>query len=203
MFYNDASRQLQDRFDSRRIADRLLESRRRDAFIEDDKSIIELAPLFFLATADAHGRPDCSVKGGNPGFIRIVDRNALVFPDYDGNGMFRSLGNLLQNSRVGMLFLEFGGEHRKLRVNGTASITELGSLSRDHPGAKLLIRVTALDIFPNCPRYIPDFMLNAGSIYNPSNGYVPPAPLWKSKPDLREYLPSSQCGVCAKPKTER
>src|SRR5215471_3699006 len=187
-FYHEGSRNLQDRMDSRRIADRLYETRRKDHFTEVERSIIEGASMFFLATADAEGRPDCSVKGGNPGFVRVIDRNALVFPDYDGNGMFRSLGNISVNPSVALLFLELGGEGRKLRVNGVASITPVSD-SSVMLGAKLLVRVTALDVFPNCPRYLPHMDMVAPSAYNPRQEYVPPEPFWKSKPDLKEFLP--------------
>ena len=63
--------------------------------------------MFFLATADEHGMPQCSYKGGDPGFVRVVDEHTLAFPSYDGNGMYLSLGNLLVNPQVGILFIDF------------------------------------------------------------------------------------------------
>ncbi len=103
IMYHDGNRQLQDRFDSRRISDRLEEKLTRTAFSADDKAFIESAAYFFLATADAQGRPDCSFKGGMPGFVRVTGASELAFPDYDGNGMFKSLGNLIVNPNVGLL----------------------------------------------------------------------------------------------------
>src|SRR5690349_17153543 len=108
-FYNQESRKLQDSFDSRRIADRLADVRLHAAFTDTDREIIESSAFFFLATADSGGRPDCSFKGGEPGFVRIVGDDILEFPDYDGNGMFRSLGNISENPEIGMLFIEFSG----------------------------------------------------------------------------------------------
>ncbi|MBP6817540.1 MAG: pyridoxamine 5'-phosphate oxidase family protein, partial [Burkholderiaceae bacterium] len=70
--YHSGMRQLQDRFDSRRIADRLDERLGRTQFTPDDRAFIESRPLFFLASADAQGRPDCSHKGGDPGFVRVT-----------------------------------------------------------------------------------------------------------------------------------
>ena len=93
IMYHDGNRHLQDRFDSRRISDRLEEKLTRTAFNDDDKAFIEGAAYFFLATADSEGRPDCSFKGGMPGFVRVTGASELAFPDYDGNGMFKSLGN--------------------------------------------------------------------------------------------------------------
>jgi hypothetical protein len=111
-FYNDGSRTLQDRFDTRRLADRLEQVTMREAFTDEDRAFIGRASMFFLATADADGRPDCSYKGGIPGFVQVIDPQTLVFPSYDGNGQFRSLGNMLLNPQVGMLFICASGTIR-------------------------------------------------------------------------------------------
>src|ERR1700746_4049521 len=155
IMYHAGNRQLQDRFDSRRISDRLEEKLTRTQFTADDKAFIESLPYFFLATADAAGRPDCSYKGGMPGFVRVTATNELAFPDYDGNGMFKSLGNLLQNPHVGLLFIDMHGKPRRLRVNGEAKVSRDDPLLAHTVGAQLIVRVTAAAIFPNCPRYIP------------------------------------------------
>jgi predicted pyridoxine 5'-phosphate oxidase superfamily flavin-nucleotide-binding protein len=115
IMYHDGNRRLQDQFDSRRISDRLEQKLTRTAFTDDDKTFIESALYFFLATADAQGRPDCSFKGGTPGFVRVTGPSELAFPDYDGNGMFKSLGNLLVNPQVGMLFIDMHQRPRRLR----------------------------------------------------------------------------------------
>ena len=94
--YHRGSRRLQDRFDTRRLADRLDERFVRRAVIDDDdRAFIERMDMFFLATADAEGRPQCSYKGGDPGFVRVLDEHTIAFPNYDGNGMYLSMGNLL------------------------------------------------------------------------------------------------------------
>ena len=114
--YHHGNRRLQDRFDSRGISDRLEEKLARTAFTDDDRAFIESAQYFFLATADAEGRPDCSFKGGMPGFVRVTGPSELAFPDYDGNGMFKSLGNILVNAEIGLLFIAMHGKPRRLRV---------------------------------------------------------------------------------------
>jgi uncharacterized protein len=194
--YHEGNRELQDRFDSRRIADRLEETRVYTRFTEIDREIIERAPFFFLATADRAGRPDCSYKGGIPGFVRVEGDDLLAFPHYDGNGMFKSLGNVLINPEVGMLFLEFSGQQRRLRVNGTASVHQDDPLLETMPGSQLIVRVKARHIFPNCPRYIHQMELVKESVYAPRPGHQPPDPLWKSKPDLKDYLPSPEKPNC-------
>src|SRR5512139_2292496 len=112
VMFHDGNRRLQDQFDSRRISDRLEEKLTRHAFTDQDRGFIDQALFFFLATADAQGRPDCSFKGGSPGFVRVIAPDELAFPDYDGNGMFKSLGNILVNPAVGLLFIDMGEKPR-------------------------------------------------------------------------------------------
>jgi len=198
--YHDGSRSLQDRFATRRLADRLVEKLARSAFTEEDRTFIESRPLFFLATADAQGRPDCSYKGGVPGFVRVVDPHTLAFPNYDGNGMFKSLGNILLNPHVGLLFIDFERPNR-LRVNGTATVQEDDPLRSGFPGAQLIVRVRADAIFPNCPRYIHKMQIVEQSVYAPCEGHTPPVPKWKRFPEFRDVLPPGD--PAADPQTER
>lgn len=188
-FYHDGSRALQARFGSTALADRLEEKLHRSAFTDDDKAFIEAAAFFFLATADVDGRPDCSFKGGRPGFVRVVAADLLVFPDYDGNGMFRSLGNISVNPNVGMLFIAMGASPKRLRVNGRAEIAFDDPLMEDFAGAQALVRVTPAHIFPNCPRYIPDLETGALSKYAPLAGAEPVEPAWKANPDFKDVVP--------------
>lgn len=188
IMFHDGNRRLQDTFESRRIADRLEEKLTRTEFTSDDKAFIEGTLYFFLATADAEGRPDCSFKGGLPGFVRIVGSSELAFPDYDGNGMFKSLGNILVNPNVGMLFIDLAVKPRRLRVNGVASVHREDPLIESFAGAQMLVRVKARAIFPNCPRYIPALDKGEPSIYAPRPDYEPPEPAWKRFDDFKDYV---------------
>lgn len=179
ILYHDGNRQLQDRFDSRRISDRL-ESLTRIAFSAEDITFIESAAYFFIATADADGRPDCSFKGGMPGFVRVTGPSELAFPDYDGNGMFKSLGNVVVNPNVGLLFIALHGTPKRLRVNGCARVRDDDPLLKETVGAQLIVRLEARAIFPNCPRYIPEMQMTGPSIYTPQPHCDPPEPAWKS-----------------------
>lgn len=187
--YHDETRRLQDQFDTRRLADRLAERLLRTAFNDEDRSFIEGQRMFFLATTDADGFPDCSYKGGDPGFVRVLDERTLVFPSYDGNGMFKSLGNIRANAAVGLLFLSFE-EPKRLRVNGTATVSSDDTAMQLFPGAQLLVRVTPRHIFPNCPRYIPKMQLVETSPYVPRAGCSAPIPNWKKRPQFKEVLPA-------------
>jgi hypothetical protein len=186
--YHDGSRRLQDRFDSRRISDQLEKKLTRSEFTEDDKAFIESLPYFFLATADGGGQPDCSFKGGMPGFVRVSGPSELVFPDYDGNGMFKSLGNILINPNIGMLFIAMHGKPQRLRVNGKATVSDADPLLAETVGAQLIVRVAARVIFPNCPRYVPTMQLIEPSIYAPRPGCPAPEPGWKSFADFKDHV---------------
>jgi len=188
VLYHDGNRRLQDAFDSRRIADRLEEKLTRTAFTADDKAFIEGAVYFFIATADGEGRPDCSFKGGMPGFVRVTGASELAFPDYDGNGMFKSLGNLAVNANVGLLFIALHDKPKRLRVNGTALVSRDDPLLAKTVGAQLIVRVTARAIFPNCPRYIPTMQLVEPSIYTPRPGCEPVEPAWKGFADFKDHV---------------
>jgi predicted pyridoxine 5'-phosphate oxidase superfamily flavin-nucleotide-binding protein len=189
--YHAGMRQLQDRFDSRRLADRLDQKLSRSVFSAQDREFIESRTLFFLATADADGQPDCSYKGGAPGFVRVTGDGELAFPHYDGNGMFRSLGNVLVNPAVALLFIDFERPNR-MRVNGRASIAAADPLRASFVGAQLVVRVRATRIFPNCPRYIHRMSITEPSSYVPREGYTPPVPAWKRFDAFCDVLPKEK-----------
>jgi hypothetical protein len=188
--YNEGNRSLQDRFDSRRLADRLEERKVTDTIDAEDRAFIESVDMFFIATADEQGRPTCSYKGGDPGFVKVLDEHTIAFPIYDGNGMFLSAGNVLVNPEVGLLFISFE-RRRRLRLNGTAGAAADDELVPAWPGAQLVVRVRAREVFPNCPRYIHRYELVERSPYVPAAGIEPPVPDWKTRDWARDVLPSS------------
>ena len=187
--YHEGNRGLQSHFGSQALADRLIEKTHRTAFSDSDKTFIESSGFFFLATADAEGQPDCSFKGGAAGFVKVITPTLLVYPDYDGNGMFKSLGNVRVNPHVGLLFIAMGERPRRLRVNGTAELSFDDPLLGGFPGGQMLVRITPTHIFPNCPRYIPNMQIVAPSVYVPQAGCAPVEPAWKSSADFRDVVP--------------
>ena len=186
--YHEGSRVLQGRFDSRRLADRIDEHLVRNTIDDDDTAFIERCDMLFLATADGRGRPSCSYKGGDPGFVRVVDERTVAFPSYDGNGMYVSAGNVLVNPHVGLLFINFE-ERKRLRLNGIASFHDDDPLLRDYPGAQIIIRVRAEQVFPNCPRYIHQYRLVQRSRFVPRDGETTPVPRWKRADWSHDALP--------------
>jgi predicted pyridoxine 5'-phosphate oxidase superfamily flavin-nucleotide-binding protein len=187
--YHAGQRELQDRFDSRRIADRLDEVTYATALDERTRAFVEGASMFFLATADAEGRPDCSYKGGDPGFVVAVTPTEIAWPDYDGNGQFRSLGNLRANPHCGLLFIDWAKPSR-LRINGTTSVSADDPLLASWPGAQLVVRLAIAQVFPNCPRYIHRMEMTEPSPYVPRAESAPPRPGWKDSPTFRDALPA-------------
>jgi hypothetical protein len=186
--YHAGNRQLQDRFDTRRLADRIEERIVGETIDDDDRAFIEARDMFFLATADEQGRPQCSYKGGDPGFVRVVDERTLAFPCYDGNGMYLSFGNALLNPNVGLLFIDFEGRKR-LRLNGVASVDENDPLRADWPEAQFVVRVRATEVFPNCPRYIHEYRLVQRSRFVPKAECETPVPAWKTREWSNDVLP--------------
>jgi predicted pyridoxine 5'-phosphate oxidase superfamily flavin-nucleotide-binding protein len=187
--YHEGNRRLQDAFDTRRLADRLEEVKVRDVIDAADRAFIEGLDMFFLATADAQGRPTCSYKGGDPGFVRVLDERTVAFPDYDGNGMFLSLGNALVNPEVGLLFVSFE-RRRRVRLNGTASVDPGDPLLTSWPEARAVVRVRAREVFPNCPRYIHHYELVERSRFVPHAGEATPVPEWKRTEWASDVLPA-------------
>lgn len=187
-FYHDGMRQLQDARETRRLADRLEHVTVHASFSDEDRAFIQRSAMFFVATADASGHPDCSYKGGLPGFVRVLDDRTLCIPDYDGNGMYRTWGNVLVNPHVGLLFIDVE-RPRRLRVNGTARITDADPLLNEFPGSVFIVRVTADRIFTNCPRYVHTIALLEHSKYAPRPDYSPPVPRWKTLPEFSDSLP--------------
>ena len=187
--YHVGSRGLQDQFDTRRLADRLEERIVTDVIDDGQRRFVEAVDCFFLATADEEGRPNCSYKGGDPGFLRVVDERTLAFPNYDGNGMYLSMGNVLRNPEVGMLLIDFERGHR-MRINGSAAIDADDPLMAEFPEAQFVVRVSVREVFPNCPRYIHRRTLVERSAYVPRAGCETPVPDWKRSELADGVLPA-------------
>lgn len=187
-FYHEGSRQLQDRFETRPLADRLAEAIVSPQISPEDKAFIEAQNMFFLATVDKEGRPDCSYKGGSVGLVKVLDEQTLAFPSYDGSGMFLSAGNVLVNPPVSLLFVDFQRQAR-LRVKGNAFIQDDDPLLANWPEAELIVRVKLREMFPNCPRYIHKMTLVEESVFVPKSHCETPAPAWKRLEVVADVLP--------------
>ena len=187
--YRPSHRALQQQFDTERLADRLEATRFREALTDEDSAFIARLDYFFLATADADGFPNCSYKGGGAGFVRVPDARTIVFPVFDGNGMYLSLGNASENPAIGMLFIDFENQKR-LRLNGTASFAAADSADPPYPEAQFVVRVAVRQVFPNCPRYIHRMQRVESSKFVPRPGVRTPVPGWKRMDWAFDALPA-------------
>ena len=186
--YHDGSRSLQRQFDTQRLANRLDEAIVHDYITEDDRDFIQSLDLFFIATVDDRGRVNCSYKGGEPGFIRVLDPQTIAFPNYDGNGMYLSMGNVIKTGQVGLLFIDFQNQSR-MRLNGEATIDLQDPLLAEYPEAQFIVRVKAREVFPNCSRYIHRMILDERSVFVPRAGCTTPVPGWKKGDFVADVLP--------------
>lgn len=189
--FHDGNLYFQDKFGTRRLAERIA-MRASETLSATQREFIEQADMFFMATCDHRGLPTCSYKGGDPGFVAVVDDATIAFPNYDGNGKYQSMGNLLKNPNVGLLFIDFIGQAR-LRLQGVVSIDERDPLMARYPGAQFVARVGITEVYSNCARYIHKYELVERSAYVPREGKAAPVPEWKR--ELREYLPEGNRGV--------
>ena len=187
--FHDGSRLLQDRFDTRRLADRIDERLVVDTVSDHDRAFIEARDMFFLASSDEDGHPTCSYKGGDPGFVHVLDERTIAFPNYDGNGMYLSMGNVLRHPDVGLLFIDF--EHpSRLRLEGKASIDLDDPLLPEWPEAQFVVRVAVVRVYPNCPRYIHRYTLVERSKFVPHQARETPVPDWKRSDWACDVLPA-------------
>ncbi len=195
--YSEQHRQLQDQFSTRKMADRLEEMIVKDAVDDMDKGFIESRDYFFLSTVDQNGHPTVSYKGGDPGFIRVIDPYTIAFPSYDGNGMFFSMGNISANPKVGILFIDF--EHpNRLRLHGEATVIANDPLLATYTEAELIVRVKVTKIWVNCPRYIPRMQRVAPSQYVPRAACETPLAVWKRLDVVQDVLPPKDVGRAEK-----
>ena len=187
-FYTSEQRDLQKRFDSSRLADTVVTAIVRDEIEEPHIPFIESRDFFFLSTVSAEGEPTVSYKGGPVGIVKVLESRTLVFPSYDGNGMFKSMGNIKATSKVGLLFIDMETPNR-IRVQGNATLTEDDPELARYPGANMLVRVAVTSCFLNCARYIHKHQRTATSPYIPDEGGEQPHPSWQRIDLVQDSLP--------------
>ena len=195
--YGDNHRALQEQFETRRLADAIEQVAMETEVVGPHKDFIESRDMFFLSTVDHNGRPTVSYKGGDPGFVKVVDDTTVVFPSYDGNGMFLSMGNIRGNKNIGMLFINFEVPHR-LRLQGEATLHDDDPAMELYKEADLIIRVRVSEIFVNCPRYVHKYQKVDPSRYVPRTECDTPLAGWKRIDMIQEVLPSKDQGRAAK-----
>lgn len=193
--FGDIHRALQMAFDTRALADRVEAVALKPEIDDMAKAFIESREMFFLSTIDHMGRPTVSYKGGAKGFVRVVDQTTLMFPSYDGNGMYLSMGNISGNAEIGMLFIDFEKPFR-LRAQGRAELIVGGEDVKAFKEAEMVVKVSIHEVWMNCPRYVHRFKKIETSRYAPGVEDETPFCEWKRidamqdvvRPDEREKV---------------
>ncbi|MBZ4201040.1 MAG: pyridoxamine 5'-phosphate oxidase family protein [Methylotenera sp.] len=185
--YGEQHRLIQDAFGTRGMADRVEELVCRSEFDDGAKGFIESVNMFFLSSIDHQGRPTVSFKGGDAGFVKVLDSTTLIFPSYDGNGMFFSMGNISTNPQVGLLFISFETPNR-LRVQGSASLSKDPALLAHYKEADFVVTVKLSEFWQNCPRYIPKYKKVRDSRYVPRADCETPLAGWKQVDLVQDIL---------------
>lgn len=185
--YGPEHRALQDQQDSRRMADRIEMIAVKPEVDDMAKAFIEGRDMFFLSSIDHAGRPTVSYKGGDPGFVRVLDAGTIAFPSYDGNGMHFSMGNIAGNPEIGCLFIDFEKPFR-LRLQGRAELSRDPAILGLFNEAEFAVRVAVSDVWMNCPRYIHRYQKVQPSRYVPRAEAETPLCEWKRIDAIQDVL---------------
>ncbi len=186
-FYTEPQRSLQEQFETRKLADAVEAAIVDDALDDNHKAFISSRDFFFLSTVNATGEPTVSHKGGDVGTVKVIDDKTLAFPAYDGNGMFLSLGNIVDTAKIGLLFIDFETPNR-IRVQATATLNAEDPLLSEYPGAIGIVRAHVDKVFLNCARYIHKHERVSTSRYVPDADGNQPYPAWKRIDGLQDHL---------------
>jgi hypothetical protein len=186
-FFTVAQRQLQSEFETIDLADRIAEAVVSEELLDQQAEFIHSRNMFYLSTIDESGYPSCSYKGGDLGFVRVIDSGTVVFPNYDGNGMFMSMGNIQAKAKVGLLFIDFETPQR-LRLRGEASLLREGPMLDSYPGANLVVEISVNHVWANCPRYVHRMQPLEQSPYLPQKDGSVSLALWKRIDILQDVL---------------
>jgi hypothetical protein len=188
-FFTEAQRELQSEFETTDLADRIVEAVVTEELSDQQAEFIHNRNMFYLSTIDESGYPSCSYKGGDLGFVRVTDPGTVVFPNYDGNGMFMSMGNILAKTKVGLLFIDFETPQR-LRLRGEARCHREGPMLASYPGANLVIKISVDHVWVNCPRYVHRMQSLEKSPYLPGKDGTVSLALWKRIDIVQDVLKS-------------
>ena len=188
--YGKGQRTFQDRFGTQKLADRIENIAVRDKFDDESSAFIESRDFFFLSTIDENNRPTVSYKGGDIGLVKILNEKTAIFPSYNGNGMFLSMGNILNNAEIGLLFMCFEKPHR-IRVQCKAELLDDEKFKNFFPGSELVVKCTLHELWQNCPRYIHRYKRITQSRYTPDADGKSPLAEWKRVDLLEDVLPQN------------
>ncbi|MGX1564252.1 pyridoxamine 5'-phosphate oxidase family protein [Streptomyces sp. NPDC055506] len=146
-------------------ADRFYDEQVLDRLNPRMREFVARQEMFFLATSDSHGECDSTFRAGPPGFLRVLDEGALAYPEYRGNGVMASLGNIRENPHVGLLMIDFSRDRIGLHVNGRARLVADETMRRRYPALPVdpvpgrrphvWVEVEVEEAYIHCSKHIP------------------------------------------------
>ena len=194
-FFTKSQSSLQKKYRGEKVADRLLQHRVYKTISPEYQEFIESSHFFFIASG-GHSTIDCSIKAGDPGFVKVFSPTQVCWADYDGNRMYRTLGNILEQPMVSLLFVDFVEPTKKATAKRTVKLRIIGEATIDDSpealvlfhGSKRVVKLKVDHVFPNCPRYLPSMEFKESSLYTPRVDYNPPKPEWKTRNYIIDVL---------------
>lgn len=161
LFYNEylkrfmsAEKELQVRYQSEARAQRFYKNQMLNHLNERMLTFIPQQEMLFISTADATGHCDASIRVGPKGFIHILDPKTIAYPEYRGNGVYASLGNIVENGHIGLLMIDFYDSTIGLHINGRAEIVNQMANIQD-PLAERWVLVSIDEAYIQCSKHIP------------------------------------------------
>lgn len=159
---------LQQAYGSTERAERFYRDQVLDHLNARMREFVARQEMAFVASSDAHGECDASFRAGPPGFLHVIDERTLAYPEYRGNGVMASLGNISENGHVGLLLVDFVHDLIGLHVNGRARIVSDAALRPAAPGLPLetapgrraehWVLVDIEEAYLHCAKHIPRFI---------------------------------------------
>ncbi|QHC27477.1 pyridoxamine 5'-phosphate oxidase family protein [Streptomyces sp. GS7] len=156
---------MQQRLGTTERADRFYNDQVLDHLNGRMREFVARQEMFFLATADRHGECDATFRAGPPGFVQVLDQRLLAYPEYRGNGVMASVGNISENPRLGILMIDFTRDRIGLHVNGRARVVLDEEMRAAHPElpvdpvpgrrAQLWVAVEVEEAYIHCAKHIP------------------------------------------------
>ncbi|MEV4130472.1 pyridoxamine 5'-phosphate oxidase family protein [Nocardia sp. NPDC049707] len=168
---SDGEHELQERYGTQDRAERFYQDQVLDRLNPTMIEFIARMDMAFIATADKHGECDASFRAGVPGFLHVIDERTLAYPEYRGNGVHASLGNILENPHVGILLIDFVQDLIGLHINGSAQIVDDTALRRTAPqlpenvkgrAAERWVVIDVEEAYIHCRKHIPHLVPAAG-----------------------------------------
>ena len=183
-FYSSSQKIIQKKYKGFKVAEALLKNRVHNKLLPEYKSLIKKSRFFIISTI-GEKYPEVSIKSGYKGFLKIINSNLLEFIDYDGNRMFRTIGNIKSNHFISLLIFDLDMPDTKDKPNTPVKLRILGKAKCVTKNKIRLIRISIDFAFSNCPRYLPNYKFISDSKFVKNKKLTPE---WKKRSYIKNIL---------------